>query len=65
MKDIIERKPAKLQDKLDTPDPWRTVGEIASQMEKQKTKGRFNLKDIIKKLIRTFDSNLKNMGTMI
>ena len=35
LKDIIRRKPAQLQDKLDTPDLWSTVGEVASQMVDQ------------------------------
>ena len=50
LRDLIGRKPAQLQDKLDTPDLWGTMGEVASQMEEQKTKDRINLKNTVNKL---------------
>ena len=58
-KDTIVCKSIKLQDKLDTPDLWSTVGELEPQMEEQKSKGRINIKEAVDKLSKSFDFNMK------
>ena len=55
LKDTIGHKPAKLQDKLDTPDLWSTVGEISCQMEDTK----LNQKQDIENCTLDFESRLK------
>ena len=60
IKDVVGRKPAQLQENLDTPDLWSTVGEVASQMEEQNTKNRLIIKNTVAQITQTFDSNLRS-----
>ena len=55
VKDSIGKKPARLQDKLDTPDLWSTVGEVSCQMEDNK----ISQKESIEALNFEFESSLR------